>query len=151
MIQRKQTLFLLQLVLLSLVLMFVPCAKMLANNHFTDVFLLPVNQTDFHSTMGHWAAIGMNFLILVLSLITIFLYKKRELQKRISYFIAFLWVALSLMIAFCPFIASDNTPVSVTVNYYTVIIGVLGTMGAVLAARFIQRDIDLLKSADRIR
>ena len=151
MIQRIQSLFLFQLVLLGIVLMFIPCVYVLAGGESHDVYLLPANTIYFRSSAGHWAAIFLNFLGLVLAFVTVFLYRQRLLQRRLCFIIAALWAALTLMIAFCPFIEGVDTPASATVNYYAVVIGALGTMGALLAARFIKRDIELLKSADRIR
>ena len=151
MIQRIQSLFLFQLMLLGVVLMFVPCAYVLAGGETHDVYLLPVENVHFKSSAGHWAAILINFFALITTFITMFLYRKRELQRRLCFVIAVMWLVLTLMIGFCPFIDGIETPASTSVNYYAAVIGILGTMGALLAARFIKRDIDLLKSAERIR
>ena len=151
MIQRKQTLFLLQLLLLGLVLIFVPCGKAYAGGAETDIFLAPLQTVHLQSSAGHWAAIAINYTALALSLIAIFLYRKLGLQRTICLVLTFLWLVLTLMIAFCPFIEAGETPVETSVNYYAVIIGILGTLGGLLAARFIKRDIELLKSAERIR
>ncbi len=151
MIQRVQSLFLFQLVLLGLVLMFVPCAQILAGDTVTDVYLLPITAAGFSSTPGHWAAIFLNFSGMILAFVTVFIYRHRAMQRKLSFVLSFLWLVLTLMMAFCPFVEGADTPASVGVNYYAVIIGILGTMGALLAARFIKKDIELLKSADRIR
>jgi hypothetical protein len=151
MIQRIQSLFLLQLLLLGFVLMYVPCARVIAGGEHTDICLLPVSNVHFHSSAGHWAAIALNFLALALGFLTLFLYNRRALQKKLCLVLCGAWLVLTLMMAFCPFIEGTDGPVDYAINYYAVIIGLLGTVGALVAARFIQRDINLLKSADRIR
>jgi len=151
MIQRIQSLFLFQLILLGIVLMYVPCVRALAGGEVSDVCLLPVNNARFHSSAGHWVAIVLNVGAIVLALFTVFIYNKRRLQKRLCLLLCGIWLVMTLMMAFCPFVESTGTPVETSINYYAVIIGLLGTLGALIAARFIQRDINLLKSADRIR
>src|SRR5688500_11351828 len=111
MIQRKQTLFLLQLVLLSIVLMFVPCLRITAAGDTADVYLLPVNNVYYHSSPGHWAAILFNFLNLVLAFVAVFLYKHRAVQKKMCWVICGLWLIVTLMLAFCPFVQATDTPV----------------------------------------
>lgn len=151
MIQRIQTLFLLQLILLGVVLMLVPSAYVLAGGETQDLYLLPANTVHFKSSAGHWAAIIINAAGLAIALISVFLYRQRKLQRSLCFTLALLWAVLTLMIAFCPFVEGVETPASTTVNYYAVIIGILGVMGSMLSARFIKRDIELLKSAERIR
>lgn len=151
MIQRIQTLFLFQLILLGIALMLVPSGYLAAGGEPEEIYLLPVRNINFQSSPGHWAAIVINITGIILALLTVFLYKKRNIQRNLCFALTVLWLVLALMIAFCPFISGADTPASTTVNYYAVIIAILGSMGAMLAARFIKRDIDLLKSADRIR
>lgn len=150
MIQRKQSLFLLQLVVLALVLMFIPCMTVLTSGQNTDVSLMPINHPQIKSSGGHYAAIAINGLSLVLSFLALFMYKKREQQRKLCFVLAGLWAILTLMFAFCPFVEAA-TPVLVSINMYAYFIGILGFMGAILAAKFIKRDIELLKSAERIR
>ncbi|MBX3163702.1 MAG: DUF4293 family protein [Bacteroidetes bacterium] len=117
MIQRKQTLFLLLSLLASGALFFY------------------TNKTEF---------IGMTFnaLAALLALITIFLYKKRTLQVKLSYVLMLLQLAITLLVSFTS-ISSNSELAS--------IIGIVGAMGAYFAVRYIKKDIALLKSADRIR
>jgi hypothetical protein len=151
MIQRKQTLFLFQLIFLGIALLFVPCAHVIANGISQPVVLVPLEQQSFHSTGGHMAAIGLNFVMLVISAITVFLYKRRELHVKLCYLLAALWLVLTLMLAFCPFIITDAPSETVETNYFASLIGAFATVAAILAARHVKKDIELIKSADRIR
>ena len=152
MIQRKQTLFLFQLVFLGIALLFIPSVNVIYQNVSTGVTLVPVNLPDYHSTPGHVAAIGLNFLGLVLAFVTVFMYNRRELQVKLCYTLTVIWVVITLMIAFCPFIeGTNNNPVETKTNFLAILIGAFGVFAAILAARYIKKDIELIKSSDRIR
>lgn len=147
MIQRKQTLFLLQLIFLSISLLFVPTQVILNGAITTGVTLTPVSGI---STTGHFAAIAINLLGLVIGVLTIFLFKNRELQVKLCYVLMVLYIVLPLMMAFCPFV---NLLAGETAGktFFGYIICVVAALSAFLAARFVKKDIELLKSADRIR
>jgi hypothetical protein len=51
----------------------------------------------------------------------------------------------------CPFVVKTEEMIEVKINYFVVAIGAFSVLAAFLAARFIKKDIELLKSADRIR
>ncbi len=149
MIQRKQTLFLIELIFLGLSLLFVPCQDILTASAATHVYLMPL--IDFQSTTGHLFAVILNFIGLVIATICIFMYKKRELQIKLCYALLAIWVILPAMMLFCPFVVKTEVILEVKTNYFVVAIALFSIIAAILAARFIKKDIDLLKSADRIR
>lgn len=151
MIQRRQTLFLLQLVFLGIALLFIPLGTVSSSKASENIFLVPFHNPDFISTLGHTVAIFLNFACLILAFTTIFLYKRRELQIKLCYVQMALWLLLGLMIAFCPFVQKTETITSLQSNYFGSIICVVSIVAAYLAARNVKKDIDLLKSADRIR
>ena len=151
MIQRKQTLFLFQLVFFGIALLFISNHTVTDAQGSTEVYLVPFHNSHLSSTAGHSAAIAINFLGLCLATVVIFLYKRRELQLKLSYGLALLWMVLSLMLAFCPFVGGDESSFTVSLHIFPCIIGVVGIAASLLAARFIKKDIELLKSADRIR
>jgi hypothetical protein len=151
MIQRRQTLFLFQLVILGLALMFVPVVYAVTGRGEIPVYLVTIEDAELRSTPGHVAAVYLNFGALILASATVFLYRRLALQLKICYVLAALWLILTLMIAFCPFVDSGDKPVVVEVNYFAVPMGALGILASVMAGRFIKRDIEVLKSADRIR
>jgi hypothetical protein len=151
MIQRKQSLFLFQLVFFSIALMLIPSVTVRSGSSEASIMMVPINHPEFSSSMGHITAIVINFVALVLTFVTVFLFKHRELQIKLCYLLIFFWLVLSLMIAFCPFAESLKEPVQSSVNYLMVLLGGFAILAATLAIRFIKKDIELLKSADRIR
>ena len=150
MIQRKQTLFLFELIFLGIALLFVPSGKITTAANSYELYLVPISNAELHSSPGHYAAVFINFTALVLAFVAVFLYKQRTMQMRLCYIMVVLWTILTLMIAFCPFVNSSVTT-SVEISYVAIAIGVFGMLAAFLAAKYIKKDIDLLKSADRIR
>lgn len=151
MIQRKQTLFLLQSAFLSISLMFIPSADVIANNLSTPVYLIPSVNPELQSTFGHFTAIALNFVNLLLCFAAIFLYRKRQTQVKLGYTMIFIWVIIAGMLAFCPFIENGTAFEAIVMNYLSVLVAAFGIIAVLFAIRFIKKDIALLKSADRIR
>lgn len=149
MIQRKQSLFLIQIIFLGLSLLFVPCQNIFTKTVVTNVYLAPL--TEYQSTLGHLFAVALNFLGLILATVTLFTFKKRELQIKLCYALMAIWLVLVAMMLLCPFVVITEAIIEVKVNYFVVAIGAFSVFAAFLAARFIKKDIELLKSADRIR
>ncbi len=148
MIQRKQTLFLLQSLFFNIALFFIPNKYI-----FTDLlnknvlYLLPF----VNSSIGHYVAIIINCLMIILTLIVIFLFKKQSFQLTLSKILSFFWILLFLMILFCPFLNKEMNFIKITTNYFSVFICFAGLLTIIFASKFIKRDIELLKSSERIR
>jgi hypothetical protein len=148
MIQRKQTLFLLQSLFFNIALFFIPNKYI-----FTDLFnknalyLIPF----VNSSIEHYVAIIINFLMIILVLIVIFLYKKQSFQLTLSKILSFFWIILILMILFCPFTNKETNSIAVTTNYFSIFICFAGLLTIIFACKLIKRDIELLKSSERIR
>lgn len=151
MIQRPQTLLLFLSAILGVALMFVSLGTATSVSSSESVYLVPFTSEEISGTSGHMAAIAINFSALILAFVAVFLYMKREVQRKICIGLMVLWFILTLMMAFCPFVEDSQSIVNVTRNYSGPIIGVIGVVTSYLAARYIKKDIDLLKSADRIR
>lgn len=151
MIQRKQSLFMLGMVLCNLLLLFIPVADVIHNNLSTHVYLTPFPTETPVSTMGHYTAIALNFLALLLSFACLFLYKNRSLQLRILGLLILIWVTLGLMMWLCPFVVRDVNTQGIIMKYLTACISIPAVICAWLAMRYIRKDIELLKSAERIR
>jgi hypothetical protein len=149
MIQRKQTLFLLQLVLFSVAMLLIPHQIIFSKVKNINVYLFPL--VDFTSTMGHYAAIAINLVGLIVTIATIFLYKKRALQVKLCYILMFIWLVICAMIAFCPFVNKTDAIIEIKTNYFGYLCSAFAVLAAYMAIIFIKKDIELLKSADRIR
>jgi len=148
MIQRKQTLFLLQSLFFNIALFFIP------NKYFiTDLlnkqalYLIPV----VNSSIGHYVAIIINCLMIILTLIVIFLFKKQSFQLTLSKILSFFWILLLLMILFCPFLNKETNDIKITTNYFSIFICFASFLTIIFACKLIKRDIELLKSSERIR
>ena len=149
MIQRKQTLFLLELLFLGIALLFVPCNTVTQNNLSSPVSMLPVGN-EMVSTTWHYVLMIINFFSIVISSICIFLYKKRKFQLQLCHLLMALYSIFSALIAIFPLVQSSNGA-QTNNTYFGLAIGIFEILAAFLAARFIKKDIELLKSADRIR
>ncbi|MGZ3899664.1 MAG: DUF4293 domain-containing protein [Bacteroidia bacterium] len=150
MIQRKQTLFLLQIAFLSICLLFIP-VQFTPEPNAAHVSLKPLSEGAYHSTTGHLTAVGLNAFGLIVAFICIFFYKKRELQIKLCYVIILIYVIVPVMVAFCPFISFKGEALKGESNVFAYIVSAICILSAYLAARFIKKDIELIKSADRIR
>jgi hypothetical protein len=148
MIQRKQTLFLLQSLFFNIALFFIPNKYI-----FTDLpnknvlYLIPF----VNSSIGHYAAITINCLLIILTLIVIFLYKKQSFQLKLGKILWFFWIILILMILFCPFTNKETNATEISTNYFSIFICFAGLLTTIFACKLIKRDIELLKSSERIR
>ncbi len=148
MIQRIQTLFFLGSCTVALVLLMIPSA------HYQDlsVYLTQMDdaQDNLNTTLHHSLALLLNFLNLVVSFLLILLYQKRVLQRRLALGSAVVWMALAGCILFLPLVEVQNRA-DYQVGYWAIGLSALGAVFQWLAAQYIQKDIDLLKQADRIR
>lgn len=147
MIQRKQTLFLLALILTSISLLFIPVGTASYNGLPINFSLRLKNAGEFNSTLWHFAAVSLNALAILLAFVTIFIYRKRVLQIQLCYALMLIELAIALIVSFCP--QSHLFPTES--SGLGIIVCIVGLMSAYLAARYIKKDIELLKSADRIR
>jgi hypothetical protein len=148
MIQRKQSLLLLSIALFSTLLLFLPYAEVIINGKIFEMPLIPTGEIETNTAFS--IAIALNFLVLILSFATIFLYKKRELQIKLCYVICVACLALLGLTIFVPFIELKEG-IQITKGFITT--ALLGVMfiDSFIATIFIKKDIELLKSADRIR
>ena len=149
MIQRKQTLFLLEIIFLGLALIFIPCQNIFTTTSCLNLYLLP--NDNFQTTGAHLFAVILNITGILIATTTIFLFKKRSLQVKICYALIALWVILTSMMLFCPFVLKTAEIIEIKINYFVVGIGFFSIIAAFFAAYFIKKDINLLKSVDRIR
>lgn len=97
------------------------------------------------------AAIALNALAILISVITIFLFKKRELQVKLCYALMAIYFILTVMLVFCPFVQKNENISGIKTNAIAYAIFGVCIISSALAARFVKKDIELLKSADRIR
>ena len=150
MIQRIQTLYLLSLVLISVLLLVIPSAEINFSGHLLPIKLFPEGSNLFQSSIGLTSAMLLNAVGLLVAFLCIFLFKKRVLQLKLSYVLMILWLILTMVLSFLPLALEQDGQQLQNTNYGT-ILGIFGMLGAYMATRHIKKDIELLKSADRIR
>ena len=151
MIQRKQSLLLFQVIFLGISLLLIPVVNVVHSNveyHLSLFFNSPA--AEIKTSIGHTAATLLNLLAVLISLFTLFQYKKLALQQKLTKVLIILYLALTLMILFCPFVELAEGQTSKQ-SYLAATVGLVAAFGAWQAGRFIKKDIELLKSVDRIR
>ena len=148
MIQRKQTLFLLAVVIIAIVQFFLPFQ--LVNTHMVTfpVDLLTGFKTPSITSNIYYPLI-CNIIILILSIAIIFLYKNRVLQ----YKLANLLVVFNVFLLGLFFILSyiNDGPTGIVSYQFGSFSPLISAFFAYLAAYFIKKDEQLVRSADRIR
>ena len=121
MIQRVQTIYLFLVFCLMAVVVFIP--------FFT-----------------FWAIMSNTAMIAILSIITIFLYKKRKLQINISYVLLFL-----LILEYALYFIFDNRNIAFSEILFTFIFPFVSLILVYLAIRGIKKDEKLIRSLNRLR
>jgi hypothetical protein len=155
MIQRIQTVFLFLAAIFAGVLFFSPIA---AFEHGAEVMKFTVlgvnNQVDaqYFNAIYTLPLLVLTILVVAIPMVTIFMYKKRELQLKLSSLNIFLNAALCGLI-FLYYASDVEKRVDIeTVSYmFGTYIPLINMVLSVLAMRWIKKDIDLLKSVDRLR
>ncbi len=145
MIQRIQSLFLLGIALFAVILFFTPFQiALLSDSKTFDIFI----SSGFHSPsvkQSVFALFSVNVIIIGLSLFTIFKFKNRVLQYKLANILMLLNIVLLALFFLLNFY--DGT-VSFSFGAFLPIVGVAFSF---LAAHFIKKDEQLVRSSDRIR
>lgn len=155
MIQRIQTVFLFLATVFAGILFFTPVFSF---NYGEELMKLSIFGVDNANEALQFAAtyslplLLITILIVAIPAVTIFMYKKRELQLKLSSFNIFLNAALCGLI-FLYYASNVEKRVDIeTVSYmFGTYIPLINMVLSVLAMRWIKKDIDLLKSVDRLR
>ena len=151
MIQRKQTLFLLLSVFSSIALVIIPSNYLNVNGSTFGVSVFSLYTQKLTGSIWHYAGMILDTATFALALVTIFLYKQRVLQVKLCFALMLLQLGVTLIVSLCSMVIKTDNILSIENSGIASIIGVIGMMSAYLAARYIKKDIELLKSADRIR
>lgn len=148
MIQRKQTLFLLAVSIISAILIFTPFQYLNINDKLEAICLMPGCSPEIINS-NIYAPMLLNLLSLVLSLIIIFQYKKRVLQYKLSNLLALINVFIIGLFFLLSYV---KDVVSGTISFsFGAFLPSISVIFAFLASHFIKKDEELVRSADRIR
>lgn len=107
----------------------------------------------YHERQDTLAIGSLTFAMAIFSLLLIFQYKNRQLQLKIGRFVVIIGSALCVMIAVYASRTSSLFQNQLVDTIYGVALftPILGVIFAFMGNRFVQKDEDLVKSADRIR
>lgn len=149
MIQRIQTVYLLIVAILMVVMMSFPVGHFYTDTSVSDMTNLAVVAPDGNMNYAPWALFAILVVVAFVSLITIFLYRKRMLQIRLTLFssivligyyvtvAAFVWGTLKDCGSFTPAWTLCLPLISIILNW--------------LAIRAIGKDEMLVKAYERLR
>ena len=162
MIQRRQTIFMLLSVIITALLFFTPLMSFNANDEVMRFTIFgiknPIETMSFSATYT-WPLVVLTILMTVAPLVTIFLYKKRELQVRLCrlnmlvniIFIGLVFIYYESDVMSVIF-AVENDIYTLDVAYFIgMAFPLVNLVLEILAIRGIKKDIELLKSVDRLR
>lgn len=149
MIQRIQTVYLLLVVGLLVTSIFAPLGYFVDNNGIAFKFTpLGVEMKDaFHYT---WGMLGILILSTIIALATIFLYKNRILQLRMTIFNSILLIGYYLVFLAFFFVLKEDLEAYYRINW-ALCLPLIAIILNYLAIRAIGRDEVLVKAADRLR
>lgn len=155
MIQRIQTVFLFLAAVFAGILFFTPLASFGYGDELMKLTIYGVeSQTDAQLFSGIYALplLLLTILLVVFPFVIIFLYKKRELQCKLSSLNIFLNAVLCGLI-FLFYVSDVQKKLSAeSVSYlFGTYVPLINMVLSVLAMRWIKKDIELIKSVDRLR
>jgi Na+-translocating ferredoxin:NAD+ oxidoreductase RnfA subunit len=137
MIQRIQSLFLVVVFLCGVCLYIYPFWE--SENSITKHLRSPVSITAV-----------VNYLSMLLAAICLFLYRNRKLQIKICYLLAVINILLALvLLVFTTHVFKDNFENGH--RLWASYLPIIAALAAYLASRYIKKDEELVRSADRIR
>lgn len=152
MIQRIQTIYLLIVAILAVVMMSFPVGSFVPADYnipATELTNLAVVAADGTADYAPWALFALLVVIAAVSLITIFLYKKRMLQIRLTLFNMILLVGYYVtMITFVFMLKPEDCSF---VPSWVVCLPLVSIILSWLAIRAIGKDEMLVKAYERLR
>ena len=152
MLQRIQTVYLLIVALLMVGVLFLPLAALQSAGaaYLFDAAGVRTLAEQPELVYPTWALFGLTAVIALIALITVFLYKKRVLQIRLSVFNAILMVGFYALFGFFVYTFKNSTEVALTVKI-ALSFPLIALILNYLAIRNIGADEVLVRSLDRLR
>lgn len=150
MLQRIQTIFLFLITLFSVLQLFVPFQTISTYENTLQLYLSPTKYNEATQAIIHLPLI-ICILITILSVVAIFLYKKRSVQMKLCTLIALISLCLTASLFLFTYAKLDDKHETIISYHAAAFIPLINIVLAFIAKRFIKRDDELVKSADRIR
>lgn len=156
MLQRIQTIYLFCAAVVTFILLFIPIGTLQGSEGFYEYtsFSVKVINTEMIVTSTMYNGLLL-ILSTLLSVVTIFLYKKRKLQVRIINFnmLVILGALFSMYYIYPKMIFPKNTILAGTVLdfNFVILISLVTAFGLYMAKRSILKDEALVRSTERLR
>ena len=162
MIQRRQTIYMFLSAIVSALLFFIPLASFDADGNVMKFTIFgiqnPIEELSL-STTYTWPLLVLTVLMTLAPIVTIFLYKKRELQVRLCRLnmllniifigLVFLYYESDIQKVIA---AVEGDEYQLKVAYFIgMVIPLVNIVLQIFAIRGVKKDIELLKSVDRLR
>lgn len=149
MIQRIQSVYLLVVTILMIVCMCSPVGSIIANtNEISEFGNLCITMPDGTKDYAPWALFAILLVVAILSFVTIFLFKKRMLQIRLTIFSSVVLIGYYLALVAYIFMLAENTSFTPS---WTICLPFIALILNWLAIRGIGADEALVKAYDRLR
>ena len=149
MIQRIQTIYLLAVTILMVICMCNPIGSIIAGtNEISEFSNLSITLPDGTVDYSPWALFAILLVVSILSFITIFLFKKRMLQIRLTIFSRVMLIGYYMALVAYIFMLAEEASFSPS---WTICIPFIGVILNWLAIRGIGADEALVKAYDRLR
>jgi len=148
MIQRIQTLFLLAVTIVASVMFFIPFQTFVNSENSFPICLMPGCSSEILNNNTYYPMI-LNLLVVILSIATIFLFKNRVLQYKLSNVLALLNVFIVGLFFLLAYVKPDL--IGMVTFSFGAFLPSINVIFALFAAHFIKKDEQLVRSADRIR
>ena len=149
MIQRIQSVYLLVVSILMVICMCNPVGSIIANtNEISEFGNLFITLPDGTKDYAPWALFAILLVVAVLAFVTIFLFKKRMLQIRLTIFSSVMLIGYYLAVVAYIFMLAENTSFTPS---WTICLPFVAIILNWLAIRGIGADEALVKAYDRLR
>ncbi|MBI4647741.1 MAG: DUF4293 domain-containing protein [Bacteroidia bacterium] len=151
MLQRIQTIFLFIAFVITGLFLFFPAVNIIADNKIFQFYFYGIIDKEANRIFTYTIPFAILACIIpLISLITIFLFRRRIIQIKLCIINIILLAGTDIMLYFYSSVVSAK--LNGTVHYlYTVILPAIAIILILLAIRAIRKDEKLVKSVDRIR
>lgn len=158
MIQRVQTLFLLGVVAVTAAQFFFPLAGFISEFYYFKLYVHELRSMtpDTEPVFSEYYVLPLlvlHIIVGLISIITIFLYKRRIMQMRLvrlAFLVEIVFIALTFFY-YIPQIEEQLNAVTDYTNSVGIYLPLVSLLFLMLALRFIRKDERLVRSADRLR
>lgn len=149
MIQRIQSVYLLVVAILMIICLCNPVGSIIAaDNQISEFTNLFIAMPDGSKSYDPWALFTILLIVAIVAFVTIFLFKKRMLQIRLTIFSSVLLIGYYMALVAFIFMLAEDTTFSAS---WTICLPLVGIILNWLAIRGIGADEALVRAYDRLR